>query len=92
MTEPVRAKFRAQCHRSVGKGLWAGAYAGSNESEFFAELSMWYWGTHGDLSMKGAKPADGRDGLKAYDPEAWALFDDFYGGRFDAVPPKPTTK
>ena len=33
--------------------------------------------------MKGAKPANGRDGLKAYDPEAFTLLDDFYSGRME---------
>jgi DUF1680 family protein len=32
---------------------------------------MWCFGTHGDLGMKDATPANGRDGLKAYDPEAF---------------------
>ena len=44
---------------------------------------MWYWGTHGDLGMRGTKPADGRDGLRAYDPEAYALLDDFYNGKLE---------
>jgi hypothetical protein len=51
--------------------------------EFFAELTMWYFGTHGDLSMTGPKPANGREGLKRYDPEAFALIDDFYSGRIE---------
>ncbi|MEI7900521.1 MAG: hypothetical protein WCK89_09715 [bacterium] len=83
MTEAVGSQFREQHRRSVDKGLWAGSYAGSNAHEFFAELSMWYWGTHGDSGMKGAKPAAGREGLKAYDPEAFALFDDFYCGKLE---------
>ena len=48
--------------------------------EFWAELTMWYFGTHGDLGMTGPKPENGRDGLKKYDPEAFALMDDFYSG------------
>jgi hypothetical protein len=44
---------------------------------------MWYFGTHGDLSMTGPKPANGREGLQQYDPEAFALMDDFYSGRID---------
>lgn len=83
MSEAVRVKFRAQYHRSLTRGLWKGSYAGSNEHEFFAELSMWYWGTHGDLGMTGRKPANGRDGLNAYDPEACALLDHFYSGKLD---------
>ena len=83
ISEPVRKRFREQYHRSVAKGLWAGSYAAGNEHEFFAELSMWYWGTHGDLGMKGKPPANGREGLRAYDPEACRLFDDLYRGRLE---------
>ncbi len=54
---------------------------GSNPDEFFAELTMWYWGYRGELSMEGPKPEDGREGFKQYDPDAFALMDDFYYGR-----------
>jgi hypothetical protein len=78
-----REKVKQQYGRSLGRELWTGSYAGSNYDEFFAELSMWYFGTHGDLNMNGLKPAVGREGLKAYDPEAFKLLDDFYGGRLE---------
>jgi len=81
ISRDVRAKFDEQHKRSLAKGLWVKSYAGSNADEFFAELTMWYFGTHGDLSMTGAKPANGREGLRAYDPEAFGLLDDFYEGR-----------
>jgi len=81
LPKDVRALFDAQYNRSLGKGLWKGSYAGSNPDEFFAELTMWYFGTHGDLGMAAPKPEPGPDGLKKYDPEAYALFDDFYSGR-----------
>ena len=92
-----RQKVREQHRRSLDRGLWVGSYAGSNLDEFFAELTMWYFGTHGDLTMKGAKPANGREGLKAYDLEAFTLLDDFYSGRLEpaqdaAPPPAPATK
>jgi alpha-glucosidase len=77
----VVAIFNQQYERSLAKGLWLGAYAASNADEFFAELTMWYFGTHGDLNMRGSKPEHGPEGLKKYDPEAYALFDDFYRGR-----------
>jgi hypothetical protein len=77
----IRETFREQRRRSLDQGLWVDSYAGSNADEFFAELSMWYFGTHGDLHMKGSKPANGREGLRAYDPEACALLDDFYRGK-----------
>jgi len=77
----VRARLDEQYRRSLAKGLWQESYAASNADEFFAELTMWYFGTHGDLRMTGPKPADGPDGLKQYDPDAYALLDDFYSGR-----------
>ena len=80
----VREQVRQQLRRSLERGLWVNSYAGSNEHEFFAELAMWYFGTHGDLTMKGTKPANGPDGLKAYDPEAFALMDNFFSGRLEA--------
>jgi hypothetical protein len=77
----VRTRFDDQYTDSLSKGLWKSSYAGSNHDEFFAELTMWYFGTHGDLHMEGPKPANGPAGLKSYDPTAYALFDEFYSGR-----------
>ena len=81
LSEGGRARFDAQYRQSLAGGRWQGAYAGSNPDEFFAELTMWYFGTHGDLAMTGVKPANGPEGLKQYDPEAFALFDEFYSGK-----------
>lgn len=81
ISDEVRRLIREQYHRSLEKGLWKKSYAASNESEFFAELTMWYFGTHGDLSMEGPKPANGPEGLRAYDDQAYRLLDDFYKGR-----------
>jgi alpha-glucosidase len=83
ISERIRNRFRHQYRDSLAKGLWDKAYAGSNDDEFFAELAMWYFGTHGDLHMTGAKPANGPDGLKAYDPDAFQLFDDLFSGRMN---------
>jgi hypothetical protein len=77
----LRARFDEQFHRSLDAGRWRDSYAGSNADEFFAELGMWYFGTHGDLHMTGPKPQNGPEGLKKYDPEAFALLDEFYSGR-----------
>jgi hypothetical protein len=85
----IREKFDQQRKASMDKGLWVGSYAASNDDEFFAELSMWYFGTHGDMRMRGTKPKDGPDGLREYDPDAFALFDDFYSGRMDIPPVEP---
>ena len=79
----IKRRFAEQRKRSLEKGLWQKSYAGSNTDEFFAELTMWYFGTHGDLSMTAPKPANGPQGLKEYDPDAFGLMDDFYSGRID---------
>ena len=85
----MRRRIREQYHRSLEKGLWSGAYAATNESEFFAELTMWYFGTRGDLHMTGPKPADGPEGLKQYDPDAYALLDALYSGRIPVARRSP---
>jgi alpha-glucosidase len=81
ITAKTRARFDEQYQRSLKKGLWKGSYAATNPDEFFAELSMWYFGTHGDRGMTTKKPGNGKQGLRRYDPEAYALFDEFYGGQ-----------
>jgi alpha-glucosidase len=86
MSPSLRGRFDQQYQRSIAKGLWVNGYAATNPDEFFAELTMWYFGTHGDMNMNEPKPEDGPDGLRKYDPEAYALFDDFYSGRLTAPP------
>jgi hypothetical protein len=85
----VRAMFDKQYEISKSKGLWVGSYAGSNPDEYFAELTMWYFGTHGDLSMTGPKPENGPEGLRKYDPDAYKLLDDFYSGRIEIAKVEP---
>lgn len=87
--QSVIDRFNAQYKSSLAHGLWVGAYSASNPDEFFAELTMWYFGTHGDLNMTGPKPGNGPEGFKKYDPEAYALFDDFYSGRIPITPLTP---
>jgi alpha-glucosidase len=85
----LRRRIREQFQASLAKGRWRGAYAATNDDEFFAELTMWYFGTHGDLRMEGPKPENGPEGLRKYDPEAFALLDDFYSGRIPTGAPSP---
>src|SRR5208283_3481465 len=90
MGSDIRAKFDAQYQVSKEKGLWLGSYAGSNPSEYFAELTMWYFNSHGSLGgFQGPRPGPGTEGLKQYDPEAFALFDEFYSGKMEV--PKTAT-
>ena len=83
ISRDVRRRFDVQYRQSLDKGLWKHSYAGSNPDEFFAELTMWYFGTHGDLQMSGPKPENGPGGLKLYDPDAFSLFDQFYTGKIN---------
>lgn len=85
----IRMRFETQRTNSLAKGLWQKSYAGSNDDEFFAELTMWYFGSRGDLRMSGPKPENGREGLKKYDPAAFALMDDFYSGRIEIQKVEP---
>lgn len=85
----IRQRFDEQYRKSLDKELWQKSYAGSNPDEFFAELTMWYFGTHGDLHMTGVKPENGAAGLKKYDPEAYELLDEFYSGRMQIPLKKP---
>ena len=61
-------------------GLWPGCYAMTNESEFFAELAMWYFGTRGDYGQL-ENPAEGREWLAQYDPLSYKLLDEVFSGR-----------
>lgn len=67
------------------KGLWKGAYAGSNEFEYIAEMTMWYFGTVGDCGGFEKKPESGPEWLKQYDPDGYKLIDDFYSGRLEPL-------
>lgn len=81
MTHAQKQVFNQQREKSLANNLWVGSYAGSNNDEFFAELTMWHFGTFGDLAMSGPKPEKGREGLEKYDPEAARLFALFYAGK-----------
>jgi alpha-glucosidase len=83
VSREFRRTWKRQMKASQEKGLWVGAYAGKNDSEFFAELTMWYFGTRGDHGMKGRKPGNGPEGLREYDPDAFKIMDDFYSGRIE---------
>jgi hypothetical protein len=78
LTAAQRQRIQEQHARSLGSGLWLASYAATNPQEFWAELSMWYFGARGDRRMTGTPPADGPDGLKRYDPAAYDLLNDLY--------------
>jgi len=79
-TEKQRNAIEKQYRSSLRKGLWKGSYAAANVKEYWAEISMWYFGSHG--GRQGAGPAGvGPEALLAYDPGAYELADALYTGR-----------
>jgi len=78
----LRGKIEAQHRNSLAAGRWKTTYAATNADEFFAELTMWYFGTRGDYGKLEPPPAEGADWLRAYDTEAYDLLDAVYRGRF----------
>lgn len=88
----LRAAILETYHESVEvQGRWrredgSRAYAGSNASEYFAELTMWYFGTHGEfLDAKQQQPPPGPGGLAAYDPDGFKLLAAIYNGTHPAL-------
>ena len=53
----------------------------TNEAEFFAELSMWYFGSHGDLGQIEPPPRPGPAWLQEYDPSSYKFFHRLYSGQ-----------
>ena len=80
----IRERLEAQCQASVAAGRWPGCYAATNMHEFFAELSMWYFGSRGDAGQITPPPSKGALWLRRYDPDAYRLIDDIYSGRLKA--------
>jgi hypothetical protein len=76
-----RRQIQEQCARSLSAGLWRNAYAATNAKEYWAELSMWYFGSHGARRPTSETPAgNGAEGLRSYDPEGFALLQRLYAG------------
>lgn len=82
LSEEGQAMVRKQFLESTGEGLWKGAYASTNEDEYFAELTMWYFGSRGDFTSL-PEPRAGVDWLLSYDPKGHALMDGVYSGSLE---------
>jgi hypothetical protein len=70
MDEATRTIFQSRYEAAKASGRWAGFFAETNADEFFAELSMEYFGSERGTAW-----------LAAHDPESFALLDRFYRGR-----------
>lgn len=86
LSRDIRDKLEAQRQKSLAAGRWQTMYAGTNTQEFFAELTMWYFGSRGDYGKATPTPTKGACWLRAYDPDAYNLIDAIYGGRLKPGP------
>jgi hypothetical protein len=69
---------------AMKEGRWTTVYASHNQQEFFAVMTMWYFGGHGQF-IRPNFPAPGPEGLRSYDPETYALLDKIYSGAWQPV-------
>lgn len=81
LSPDVRAMVQKQYATSTKKGLWKTAYASTSAGEFFAELTMWYFGSRGDYGRIEPRPKEGREWLRKDDPDGFALLDAIYTGK-----------
>lgn len=89
---PDAAKKEISAQYLKSKKLWGTAYAAQNEKEYFAELSMWYFGTHGDYGKISPAPKSGAHWLRVFDPQGYDLVDRIYSGAFEIKPVVPFQK
>lgn len=75
MHDDIAKQYKA----SLANGLWKGSYAATDIYEFWAELSMMYFGA--PSGKFPGQPEAGPSGLQKYDPDAFALLDSIYSGR-----------
>lgn len=76
----LQNKITIQYKSSIGKGLWKGAYASTNEQEYWAELTNWYFGGRGS-EVPGQEHIPGPEWLKSYDPGGYNLLNIIYTGQ-----------
>lgn len=81
LSSNVRQEIVDTYQKAMAKGLWKPAYASTNSDEYFAELTMWYFGNHGDMIIPGTEVKPGAEWLKSYDPDGYALLDKIYQGK-----------
>jgi hypothetical protein len=78
LSPTIRASIFAVFEKSKSK--WAGVYAGTDPAEYFAELSMWYFGSSGPQAPV-AKTRPGQQWLSSYDPAGFEMLDAIYTDR-----------
>ena len=67
-----RQRLRKTYQDAVSKGLWKNTYAGSNQAEYWAEISQMYFDCNRANNWNHG-PIARREQLKIYDPEGYEL-------------------
>jgi hypothetical protein len=67
-----RSRLRKTYQDAVSKGLWKNTYAGSNEAEYWAEISQMYFDCNRANNWNHG-PIARREQFKIYDPEGYEL-------------------
>jgi hypothetical protein len=83
LDDASRARIATAFKKSIGSGHWQDKYAASNEHEWFAEITMFYFRSPLAAEFYELELSRGRDWLCGYDPDACALVRDLYGGKTD---------
>jgi alpha-glucosidase len=78
LTPEQRVRIQAQYRAAMAQGLWQNAYAGTNAAEYWAELSVWYFGFHGNRYAMRTPVPSGREALRDYDPGGYSLLAAIY--------------
>ena len=85
------SKLQTLYQSALSKGLWKGKYAGSNHSEYFAELVQSWFGTNRE-NDHDHNHVNTRAELKEYDPAGAALMHAIFGdNNWDYVKPSLRT-
>jgi hypothetical protein len=76
-----RRQINEQYQTAMTAGLWRDSYAATNAKEYWAEMSMWYFGSHGARRRGSETPAgNGPQALQGYDPQGFSLLQRIYSG------------
>lgn len=67
-----RQRLRETFQHALNNGLWKNAYAGSNQAEYWAEISQAYFDNYRFNNWNHA-PIGTREQLKVYDPDGYEL-------------------
>jgi hypothetical protein len=80
LTESARKRVGLYYAMAIKAQLWKDAYAAADPFEYWAELSMWYFGGHSSQGGEAPK-GDGPEALNAYDPYGYSMLYYLYRGK-----------